>query len=62
MRKTFDCVEFMRKRREEIEAEDASLTWEERHDKTHAIVMADPLWREFEDRIVCPQAEQKIAR
>lgn len=54
MKKTFDAVEFMRRRREEIDAEDAGLTWEERTAKTRALLKDDPLWQRLQHRIVVP--------
>jgi len=43
MKKTFDAVEWMRRRRTEIDAEDRGLSWEDKRRKTHDIVMRDPL-------------------
>ena len=45
MKKTFDAVAFMRKRREEIDREDAGLSWKEKREKTHRIVDGNPSWR-----------------
>lgn len=53
MKKDFDAVAFMRKRREEIDAEDAALTWEERSAKTRALLEDDPLWQRLRGRHVC---------
>lgn len=47
MEKSFDAVEWMRKRREEIDAEDEGLTWAERREKTRAVVETDPLFKRF---------------
>jgi len=44
MNEDFDAVAFMRKRREEIDREDAALTWLERDLKTRALLEGDPLW------------------
>lgn len=49
--KRFDAVAFMRKRREEIDQEDAGLSWEERSRKALRIVRKDPLWKQFERRV-----------
>jgi len=45
MKKRFDAVEFMRKRRREIDEEDALLTWKERSAKTRKTLERDPLWQ-----------------
>jgi len=45
MEKPFDAVEWMPRRREEIDAEDESLTWAERREKTRAVVEGDPLFQ-----------------
>jgi len=52
MKKTFDAVGFMRKRRTEIDEEDAALTWEERTAKTRKLLENDPLWRRLQKRVV----------
>ena len=52
MSKSFDCVSWMRKRREEIDREDAGLTWEERSKKTLELVKDDPIWRRLKGRSV----------
>jgi uncharacterized membrane protein len=52
MKKTFDAVAFMRKRREEIDREDAALTWEQKREKTRRIVENDPLWAKLKTRVV----------
>jgi len=43
--KKFDAVSFMRKRREEIDREDATLSWQEQATKTMKLLLKDPLWR-----------------
>ena len=53
-KKSFDCVAFMRKRREEIDREDAGLSWTEKREKTRRIVERDPLWQRIKDRVVLP--------
>jgi hypothetical protein len=50
MNQSFDAVSFMRKRREEIEQEDAGLSWEERSWKTIAALKGNPLWERLKDR------------
>lgn len=52
MNKRFDAVAFMRKRREEIDREDAALTWAERSAKTRAMLEGDPLWERLRGRTV----------
>jgi hypothetical protein len=47
MNKKFDSVEFMRKRRVEIEHEDAGLSWDEKSAKTQAVIKGDPLWEKL---------------
>ncbi len=43
MKKTFDAVQWMRRRRAEIDEEDRGLSWEERRRRTHEIVLCDPI-------------------
>ena len=43
-KKSFDAVAFMRKRREEIDREDAGLSWAEKREKTRRAIENDPLW------------------
>ncbi len=52
MKKDFDAVAFMRKRRAEIDDEDAGLTWEERSVKTRALLEDDPLCLRLRERHV----------
>ena len=54
MRKAFDAVAFMRRRREEIDREDEGLTWEERVRKTRELLRNDPLWLYLKDRLAEP--------
>ena len=49
--KTFDAVAWMRKRRAEIDAEDAGLSWYERSLKTEKLLADDPLWLRFKHRM-----------
>lgn len=53
-KKSFDCVAFMRKRREEIDHEDEGLSWAEKRKKTRRIIENDPLWQRLKDRVVPP--------
>ena len=52
MDKIFDAVAFMRKRREEIDQEDAGLSWEEKSRKTVESLRGNPLWERLKDRRV----------
>jgi len=54
--KSFDAVAFMRRRREEIDREDAGLSWEERASKTSELLKDDPLWLYLKDRVAEPVA------
>ena len=51
MKKTFDAVAWMRGRREQIEREDAGLTWEQRRLKTRKLLEDDPLWLRLRHRL-----------
>ncbi|MCL6548811.1 MAG: hypothetical protein K6T30_07860 [Alicyclobacillus sp.] len=55
MEKAFDAVQWMRKRRAEIDEEDRGLTWSEKRQKTHEIVMRDPLLALLCKRIMTPE-------
>lgn len=52
MKKDSDAVSFMRKPREEIDAEGTALTWEERSAKTLALLEDGPLWQRLRGRRV----------
>jgi hypothetical protein len=54
MKKTFDAVNWMRKRRTEIDKEDQGLSWEEKHEKTRRLLENDPLWLRLKNRLVEP--------
>lgn len=54
MKKTFDAVDWMRKRRTEIDEEDQGLSWEEKRKKTRHILEDDPLWLKLKNRLVEP--------
>ena len=54
MKKIFDAVGRMRKRREEIDKEDEGLSWEEKHEKTRKLLEKDPLWLSLKKRLVQP--------
>ena len=55
MKKTFDAVALMRKRREELSREYAGLSWEEIHRRIGAALEEDLLWRRLKDRIAQPE-------
>jgi hypothetical protein len=61
MKKTFDAVAFMRMRREEIDREDAGLTWKQKSERTRRIVAKDPLWQCLRDRIMQPAPLEAMA-
>lgn len=50
MKKSFDAVAWMRKRRTEIDAEDQGLTWKEKRDKTLKLLEDDPAWTRLRRR------------
>jgi hypothetical protein len=51
MKKTFDAVAWMRRRRAEIDKEDEGLTWEERSRKTVALLEGNPRWERLKKRV-----------
>ena len=48
---SFDAVAFMRKRREEIDQEDAALSWAEKREKTRRMIEEDPLCKRLKHRM-----------
>ena len=54
MKKTFDAVAWMRKRRIEIDEEDKELSWEEKREKTRRLLEKDPLWLRLKGRLIEP--------
>jgi hypothetical protein len=52
VKKNFNAVDWMRKRRTEIDEEDKGLSWEEKRKKTRSILKSDPLWRKLKNRLV----------
>jgi len=52
MKKTFDAVAWMRRRRAEIDKEDKGLSWKEKDEKTRRLLKTDPLWIRLKTRIV----------
>lgn len=56
--KSFDAVAFMRKRRIEIDKEEANLSGSEKREKTKQLVEQDPLWQRLRHRIVTNRASK----
>jgi hypothetical protein len=54
VKKTFDAVAWMRKRRIEIDEEDKGLSWEEKREKTRRLLEKDPLWLRLKGRLIEP--------
>src|SRR4030042_1173213 len=54
VKKIFDAVGWMRKRREEIDKEDEGLSWEEKNEKTRKLIEQEPLWFSLKKRLVKP--------
>lgn len=54
MKKTFDAIAWMRKRRMQIDEEDRDLSWEEKRKKTRRLLDKDPLWQRLKNRLVEP--------
>ena len=61
MKKSFDAVAWMRVRRAEIDAEDRSLSWEQKREKTRQLLETDPLGRRLRDRAVEPTVTPSMA-
>jgi|WetSurMetagenome_2_1015567.scaffolds.fasta_scaffold1359284_2 hypothetical protein len=45
MKKTFDSVAFMRKRREELSRAYVDLTWQQIEEKIHQALKDNPMWK-----------------
>ena len=60
MKKSFDAVAFMRRRREEIDREDEGLSWEERARKTRELLKDDPHWRYLKKREAEPASPEPV--
>jgi hypothetical protein len=54
VKKSFDAVGWMRKRRAEIDKEDHGLSWEEKVEKTRKLLQKDRLWLRLKNRLVEP--------
>jgi len=52
LKKTFDAVTWMRKRRADIDEEDKNLSWDEKREKTRKLLEKDPLWLRLKNRVV----------
>ena len=61
MKKTFDAVAWMRKRRAEIDKEDHGLSWKEKHEKTLRLLKVDPLWIKLKARVVESAVNSSVA-
>ena len=62
MKSKFDTVAWMRNRREEIDREDAGLSWDEKSRKTLELLANDPLWNRLKHRVVrTPQVSEASA-
>jgi len=60
-KKSFDAVAFMRKTREEIDQEDAALSWAEKREKTRRVIEGDPLYQRLKHRVVSPDGPRNMA-
>ena len=54
MTKAFDAVEFMRKRRAQIDDEDRGLSWGDKARKTLDLLRDNPLWKHVRSRVAEP--------
>ena len=61
MKKTFDAVAWMRKRRAEIDKEDQGVSWKEKDEKTRRLLEADPLWIRLKTRVVKSAEDISVA-
>lgn len=57
MKKTFDAVSWMRRRRTQIDEEDRLLTWEQKRHRTHEQARQDPVLAQLCNEVVEPQAK-----
>ena len=62
MKKTFDAVAWMRRRRAEIDKEDEGLAWEERSRKTIALLEGNPRWERLKKRAKAANVTDDVAR
>ena len=61
MQKEFDAVAWMRDQRRRIDEEDRDLTWEQKHQRTHEIVMRDRILAGLCDHAVPPERLRPLA-
>ena len=61
MKKSFDAVGWMRKRRIEIDRETEGLSWEERSQRILESLEGDPLWERLKGR-TAPQTPRTSTR
>ena len=62
MKKAFDAVAWMRRRRTEIDKEDEGLTWEERSRKTVALLEGNPRWERLKRRTRAARPTEEATR
>ncbi|MHC4520836.1 MAG: hypothetical protein ACYTAS_19775 [Planctomycetota bacterium] len=55
MKKTFDAVSWMRRRRTQIDEQDRSLTWAQKRQRTREQILQDPLLARLCEEVVVPQ-------
>jgi len=55
MKKRFDAVAWMRRRRTQIDEEDGALTWAQKHQRTHEQVLQDPVLAPLCGEVVVPE-------
>lgn len=61
MKKAFDAVQWMRERRRQIDEEDRDLTWDEKRQRTHDLVMRDPVTAELCKDVIRPEQLRPVA-
>jgi hypothetical protein len=54
MKKEFDAVEWMRRRRTQIDEEDKGLTWAKKRQKTREEILRDPVLARLSTEIAAP--------
>ena len=63
MKKAFDAVSWMRRRRIEIDEEDGTLTWVQKRQRTHEEVLQDPLLMPLcSETVVSGTARRMVAK
>jgi len=61
MKKTFDAVAFMRRRREELSHEYADLDWQEIEKRIRQALKDDPLWIKNNQNITSTPTRKEIS-